>query len=55
MIELDGVDRGDRDLGVGVRGEQHPLGVGVDLSRCGEELDARHPGHPLVREEERDG
>ena len=55
MIELDRVDRGDRDLGVGIRGEQHPLGVRVDLARRGEELDAGHPRHALVREEERDG
>ncbi len=53
VVELDRVDRGDRDLGVCVRGQQHPLRIRVDRARLGQELDAGHAGHPLIREKQR--
>jgi len=54
VVEADRVDRGDRHLGVGVGGQQHALGVRVDLGDRREELDARHARHPLVGQEQGD-
>ena len=50
VVEADVVDRLDRDVGVGVRGEQHELGVGRVHARLLEELDAGHLRHALVGE-----
>jgi hypothetical protein len=53
-VEVDVVDRADRRVGVGVRRQQHPLGVRHDVHRQLEELDARHAGHAVVGEQQRD-
>ncbi len=54
VIESDLVDGPDRDVRVGVGGEQHTLGVRVELERLAKKLDAAHPGHPLVHQEQGD-
>ena len=54
VVEVDVVDGPDRGVGVGVRGEQHPLGVGDDVHRLLEEVDAGHAGHPVVGQQQRD-
>ena len=54
VVERDVVDRLDRRVGVGVRGEQHALGVGDELARLGEVVGAGHAGHALVGDEQRD-
>ena len=48
VVETDVVDRPDRDVGVGVRRDQHELGVGRVPARLFEELDAGHSRHPLI-------
>ena len=42
------VDRVDDRLDVGVGREQQPGGLGAEPLGLAEDLDARHPGHPLV-------
>jgi hypothetical protein len=54
VVDAHLVDRPDRRVGVGVRGEQHAPRVGRPLGGPREELDARHPRHALVGEQERD-
>ena len=54
VVERDLVDRRDRRLGVGVGGQQHALGVGHELARLDEVLGARHAGHALVGDQQRD-
>src|SRR5262249_30266430 len=54
VVEVDDVDRVDRRARVRVRGQQHPAGVGVDVHRPLEELDAGQPGHPVVGQEDGD-
>ena len=53
MVEVDVVDRLDRRPRVGVGGEEGAPGAGEDVHRLLEELDAGHPGHPVVGEEYR--
>ena len=48
VVEADVVDRLDRDVRVGVRGEQDELGVGCVTPGLLEELDAGHLRHPLI-------
>ena len=55
MVQADGVDRRDGDLGVRVGREQDALRVRVDVLDGLEELDPRHARHPLVGQEQRDG
>ncbi len=55
MVQVDDVDRVDRGVGVGVRGQQHPAGQREDVHRLFEELDAAHLRHPVVGDEHRDG
>ena len=53
VVEPDLVDGAHRHLGVGVRGEEDALrvrGFGGDM---GEQLDARHPRHALIGDDER--
>ncbi len=47
VVERDLVDRRDRRLGVGVGGEQHPLGLGHDLARL--HAGTRCPAIPGMR------
>ncbi|MEJ7809447.1 MAG: hypothetical protein WKG32_03430 [Gemmatimonadaceae bacterium] len=54
MIERDLVDAGNRDLGVGVRGEQYASGRRMQLHRLADQLGARHSGHALVHQEKCD-
>ncbi len=54
VVERDLVDRRDRRLGVGVRRQQHALGVGRELSRLEQILRAGHRRHPLVGDQHRD-
>ena len=54
VVEADVVDRGDRDVGVGVRREQQPLGLGRELARLAQQLDAGLLRHPLVADDQRD-
>ena len=53
LVELDLVDRPDRDVGVGVGRQQDALGVGLEWERLDEELGAGHRRHALVDEEQR--
>ena len=55
VVQADGVDRRDGDLGVRVGREQDPFRVGVNVPDRLEELDARHARHPLVGQEQGDG
>jgi hypothetical protein len=55
VVERDVVDRSDRDVGVGVRREQHELGVRRLLPHLLQHLDAGHPWHPLVADDRGDG
>ena len=54
MIEVHDIDRGDRGLGVGVGGEQHPPGEREDVHRALEELNAIDLRHLVVRDDDRD-
>ena len=54
VVERHAVDRVDRGLRVGVGGQEHPLGLGREPHRLLQELDARHLGHALVGQEQRD-
>ena len=54
VVERHPVDGVDRRLGVGVGGQQDPLGVGHDLERPLQELDAGHPRHALVGHQQGD-
>ena len=53
VVEVNDVDRVDRGARVGVGGQQYPAGVGVDVHRPLEELDAGQPGHPVVGQDDR--
>ena len=53
VVEAELVDRPDGGLGVRVRREEHPLGLRGDLQGTGQELDAAHPRHALVDDQER--
>jgi hypothetical protein len=55
VVEVDDVDGVDRGMGVGVGGEQHPLGEREQVHRLLEELDTAHLRHPVVGHEDRDG
>jgi hypothetical protein len=55
MVQVDDVDRVDRGMRVGVCGQQHAAGEGVDVHRLFKELDAAHLRHPVVGDEHRDG
>ncbi len=52
-IDRAGVHRVDEHREIGVRGEQDADGVGPALLGLLEELDAVHPGHPLVADDDR--
>jgi hypothetical protein len=54
VVDVDHVDRLDRGVGVGVRGEQRPPGVREQVHRLLEELDAVHLRHPVVGEQNGD-
>ena len=53
VVEPDVVDGTHRHLGVGVRGEEDALRVRRLGRDVGEQLDARHSGHALIRHHER--
>jgi hypothetical protein len=53
-VEVDVVDGPDGRVGVGVRREQHPLGAWRQVHRLLEEVDAGHPGHPVVGQQQGD-
>jgi hypothetical protein len=53
VVDVDDVDRADRGVGVGVRGEQGSAGAREDVHRLLEELDAGHARHPVVGEQRR--
>ena len=55
VVQVDDVDRVDRGVGVGVRGQQHAARQRIDVHRLFEELDAAHLRHPVVGDEHRDG
>ncbi len=55
VVEADLVDRAHRDLSVRVRRQQDPLRVRCEAGRLREQLDARHSGHTLIGDDERDG
>ena len=55
MVQVDDVDGLDRGMGVGIGGQQHPAGDGIDVHRLFEEVDTAHLGHPVVRDEHRHG
>ena len=46
---VDGVDGG---AGVGIRGQQGPLGIGINFSGLVEEADAIHMRHALIGQEQ---
>ena len=54
VVEVDLVDRLDRGLGVGVRGQQDALGVRHELARLDQVLGPGQPRHPLVGDQQRD-
>jgi hypothetical protein len=54
VVQADVVDRLDGDVGVGVRGEEEVLRARRVLAGPLEQLDAGHPGHPLVGRDQRD-
>jgi hypothetical protein len=49
------VDRSDRRLGVGVGGQQRPLGLGVQRGGLLQQLHAGQAGHALVDQQQRHG
>ena len=51
VVEIDDVDRLDGGVCVGVRGEQRATGVGKQVHRFFEELEAAHLGHAMVCEQ----
>ena len=55
MIERDLIDAGDRDVGVRVGREEHFARLRMNARGLTEQLEARHPRHPLVHEEEGNG
>ena len=55
VVEAELVDRPDGGLGVRVGGEEHALGQWSHLQGAGQELDAGHPRHALVGDQERHG
>ena len=55
LVEADLVDGADGRIGVGVGRQQHALGIGLQLQGLRQELDAGHPRHALVDDEEADG
>ena len=55
MVEVDDVDRVDRRVGVGIRGQQDPARQRIDVHGLFEELDAAHLRHPVVGDEHRHG
>ena len=52
VVELQLVDRGDRDFRIGVSGQQDALGFWKDRAGLLEELQAGHLRHALIREEQ---
>ena len=48
IIDVDFVDGIDRSAGIGIGGQQRPLGVGINLLGLVEEADAIHVGHALI-------
>ena len=54
MVQVDDVDGVDGGVGVGVRGQQHPLGRRIEVHRRLEEVDTGHLGHPVVGDEHGD-
>jgi hypothetical protein len=52
-VEADVVYRPDGRFCIRVGGEQHQLGIGDQPARLVEELDARHPRHALIRDDQR--
>ena len=55
MIQLDGIDRLDGGLGIGIRREQHSLGVGIELHGFHHGIDPVHLRHAMIDQQERDG
>ena len=55
LVEANGVDRLDRDIGVGVGGQENAFGVRLQLDGLGQELDPGHARHALVDHEQTDG
>jgi hypothetical protein len=54
VVDVHDVDRRDRGVGVGVRGEQRAPGPGEEVHGRFQELDAAHAGHPVVGQQRRD-
>ena len=54
MVQVDDVDGVDGGVGVGVGGQQHPLGRRIEVHRRLEEVDTGHLRHPVVGDEHRD-
>ncbi len=55
MIDACFVNRRDCGVSVGVSRQQHTLRIGEERDCLCEKLDARHAGHPLIDQEERNG
>jgi hypothetical protein len=53
VVKSDVIDRLDRDIGVGVRGEEQQLRAGRLVRRLLEHFNAGHFRHPLVRRDQR--
>ena len=54
VVHVGLIDGGDGRVGVGVRREQDPTSLGIQVAGLLEELDARHPWHPLIRHQQTD-
>ncbi|HEX6255959.1 MAG TPA: hypothetical protein VFZ70_09130 [Euzebyales bacterium] len=52
VVQADLVDRRDRHVGVGVGGQQQELRVRRMRAGPREHLDARHPRHPLISDDQ---
>jgi hypothetical protein len=52
VVEVDDVDGLDGGVGVGVGGQQGPPGVGEQVHGLLQELQAAHPGHAVVGQED---